>query len=86
MGKKNREKKKSPFYCLGCNKPYMEKQTDIGSQYLEDYVRYLGFCHIDCFEKLPHHERHEHAELAILNGSVSKVKHKFYLKNIPNYI
>jgi hypothetical protein len=75
----------NPYYCLLCNKEYIEGNNDINANYIEDYCRYLGFCNVDCWDELSQHEKHEIAEIALLNGSTQKVEHKFYLKNLKGY-
>jgi hypothetical protein len=37
--------------CIGCDKQYVEKSTDRYSNYMEDYVRYVGHCGIKCWDK-----------------------------------
>ena len=75
----------NPYYCIGCNSQYNEKNNDIHSRYIEDYCRFLGYCNINCWDKLTYFEKHETAELALLNGSILKVKHKHLLKNLKYY-
>jgi hypothetical protein len=79
------KKLENPFNCIRCNKIYKEKELDIASPYLEDYCRFLGFCHIKCFDELSDEEQHEIAEIALFEGSTRKHRHKFYLKNIMGY-
>lgn len=90
MGKKSKTKKPkvkidNPYYCIGCNHSYTERAKDIGSPYIEDYCRYLGYCGIKCWDKLDDEEKHEISEIALFKGSTHKVRHKFYLKNIKGY-
>jgi len=75
----------NPYYCLGCNSEYTEKNNDINSSYIEDYCRYLGYCHVKCWDKLKPWEQHEVTEIALLYGSTHKCEHKFYLKNLEGY-
>ena len=75
----------NPYYCIGCNKEYTEKNNDINAEYMEDYCRYLGFCNINCWNKLSDYEKWDHADAALLKGSITKHKHKFYLKNVKGY-
>ncbi len=82
---KDKNAPNNPYYCIGCNKKYKESNNDIHSEYIEDYCRFLGYCDIKCWDKLTPFEKHETAELALLNGSLLKVKHKHLLQNVKNY-
>ena len=62
-----------------------ESNNDIHSEYIEEYCRFLGYHDITCWDKLTPFEKHETAELALLNGSILKVKHKHLLQNVKNY-
>jgi len=75
----------NPYYCLGCNKEYIENNNDINSSFIDEYCRYLGYCTEKCWNELEDHEKHEVAELALLHGSTHKCEHKFYLKNLKGY-
>ena len=73
------------YHCIGCNKEFTEGNNDIHSEYIDEYCRYLGYCDIKCWDKLPMVAKHEIAELALLKGSTHKIEHTFYIKNLKGY-
>jgi len=81
-----RGKLNNPFFCLLCKKKYIEKESDIHSTDINNYCRYLGYCHTDCWDKIPKQLQQNNKLLAHRNGSLLKVRHKFFLKKLPGYL
>tara|TARA_R110000765_G_scaffold21_2_gene48 strand:+ start:962 stop:1258 length:297 start_codon:yes stop_codon:yes gene_type:complete len=75
----------NPVYCLGCNHSYTEKPNDINSKDLGDYCRYLGYCDIKCWDKIPHDLQLEMTAYAYTNGAKVKSNHKFFMENIKGF-
>jgi hypothetical protein len=73
---------KDEFYCLKCHKIYKEKDTDISSKWMEDYVRYMGYCDLKCFDNLDQTEKVFRLDNVYRYLDVGKRKHKWYMKNI----
>jgi rubredoxin len=75
----------NPYYCLGCNHTYNEKEGDIDSNVMADYVRFLGYCGDGCFSDLPHDLQQNNMNFAYERGDILKRRHQFYHKNIPDF-
>ena len=76
---------KNPFYCLSCNHKYQERSGDINSNDMEDYCRFLGYCGIKCWDKLPHDLQLDMTAYAYRNGSKVKSNHKFFMENVKGF-
>ena len=75
----------NPVYCLKCNKKYTEKPNDINSLQMDQYCRYLGYCHENCFDKVSPDLQHDMTSYAYTDGCKVKLNHKFFMENVKGY-
>ena len=75
----------NPVYCLACNCKYTEQQGDINGDDMEEYCRYLGFCDIKCWDKIPNDLQHDLTSYTYTNGCKVKSNHKFFCENIAGF-
>jgi len=75
----------NPVYCLSCNCKYTEEPKDIDSNDMKDYCKYLGYCKIKCWDKLPEDLQIDMTAYAYTHGAKVKTNHKFFMENIKGF-
>jgi len=60
--------------CRICDGNYIEYQTDAGSREEERYIRHLGFCDEECYNKLTEEGKDYYKAYAYIFGPIHKEK------------
>lgn len=62
--------------CRGCDKKYEEQSHYKKSKKMEHYIKsYLGFCGMDCWDKLSTRQKAQENMLVYIHGTVRKDNH-----------
>ena len=73
------------FPCIKCNHIYMEQKGDYKSENLPEYIRFMGYCKMDCWNEINEDLRFRSLSVAYTKGDVMKRRHKFYHKELPDF-
>ena len=61
------------FYCIKCDKDYeSNSKLDRKSNELKKYVKYLGYCSEECFNKLSYEKKEKELRFAYIYGDKKK--------------